>query len=238
MNENERSIIDPSVLSLEQVSVTLGGVPILRDISFALEPGEVAWLVGPNGAGKSTLLRTVASLLPADGDISICGYDNFRREARTCFAYAPDAPVLYEDLTLAEHAVFTSRAWGRPEAEARIMELLETFVLSDRLEEYPTTHSRGMQQKLSLALAIGLQTPLLMLDEPYDGLDRRAQPILTDLLLEHAAGGGAVLVTTHQESQIRPFSAVREVRVLEILDGILETDSRMERDDSGWGDDV
>ena len=229
---------DTSILTLDEVSVTLGGVPILQDISFELQPGEVAWLVGPNGAGKSTLLRAVASLLPFSGDIAIDGFDNFRREARASFAYAPDAPVLYEDLTLTEHAVFTSRAWGRSDAEKRILDLLETFALSDRLDEYPVTHSRGMQQKLSLALAIGLGTPLLMLDEPYDGLDRRAQPILTELLLAHAAAGGAVLVTTHQESQIRPFSAVREVRVLEILEGILETDSRMPGEGPERGDDV
>jgi ABC-2 type transport system ATP-binding protein len=217
------------VLNVDSLSVTLGGIPILRNISFSLERGDIAWLIGPNGAGKSTLLRAVASLLPFEGDISIGGFDSYQRAARSCFTYAADVPVLYEDLTLGEQAIFASRAWGRPESITAIHEILRAFQLTDRLDEFPVTHSRGMQQKLSLALAIGVGTPLLMLDEPYDGLDRRAQPILTELLLRHADTGGAVLVTTHQEHQIDPFLGARSVRVLELEDGTLGGDSAMPR---------
>lgn len=226
------------ILDLDSICVTLGGIPILRNITCTLRAGDVTWLVGPNGAGKSTLLRAIASLLPFDGDITICGHDSFRRESRTCFAYAPDAPVLYEDLTLAEHAVFVSRAWGRPEAEERILRILEEFNLSDHLDEFPVTHSRGMQQKLSLALAIGLQTPLLMLDEPYDGLDREAQPILTELLHSHAGNNRAVLITTHQESQIDLFRAKWIVRMLEIQNGQLKDESVLGGDDSNRENDL
>ena len=221
--------MDP-VLHLESVSVNLSGTEILRDIDFTLDQGDAAWLMGPNGAGKSTLLRAIASQLPFKGDITVCGHDSWRREARSYFTYAPDAPVLYEDLTLTEHAVFTSRAWGRPDATDTILSILDAFQLSDRLDELPVTHSRGMQQKLSLALAIGISTPLLLLDEPYDGLDRKAQPILTDLLLDRADAGGAILITTHQESHIHQFTTRRDVRVLELVDGRLDSDSILTRD--------
>ncbi len=221
--------MDPA-LHLDSITVNLSGIEILRDIDFALEQGDAAWLMGPNGAGKSTLLRAIASLLPFEGDITICGHDSWRREARSCFTYAPDAPVLYEDLTLTEHAVFTSRAWGRPDAADMILSILDAFQLSDRLDELPVTHSRGMQQKLSLALAIGLRTPLLLLDEPFDGLDRNAQPILTELLLDRADAGGAILITTHQESHIHQFTARRDVRVLELVEGRLDSDSILTRD--------
>jgi len=213
------------ILTLDSLSVTLGGIPILRDISFSVGQGDIAWLVGSNGVGKSTLLRAVAALLPYDGDVAICGFDAWRREARSCFTYSPDAPVLYEDLTLSEHAIFASRAWGRPEAEERILAILDAFQLADRLVEFPVTHSRGMQQKLSLALAIGIQPSLVMLDEPYDGLDRLAQPILTDLLLDFTGHGGTVLITTHQENQITPFTQVRKIHHLELIDGQLADDS-------------
>ncbi len=212
------------ILTLDSLSVTLGGIPILRDISFSIGKGDIAWLFGPNGAGKSTLLRAVAQLLPHDGDVTICGFDAFRREARSCFTFAPDAPVLYEDLTLREHALFVSRAWGRPETEENILAILDTFQLTDRIDEFPVTHSRGMQQKLSLALAIGLCPPLVMLDEPYDGLDRQARPSLSDLLLDFTGRGGTVLITTHQENQIVPFREARTVQFLELMDGSLVDD--------------
>jgi len=82
-----------------------------------------------------------------------------------------------------------------------------------------------MQQKLSLALAIGIRPPLVMLDEPFDGLDRQAQPILSDLLIDLTDHGGTVLITTHQENQIAPFRETRTVQFLELLNGTLADDS-------------
>ena len=189
---------DTPVLTLEDVSVRLSGAVILESVSFTLQAGDLAWLAGANGAGKSTLLRAVAGLLPHNGDISIRGHRPRSLAAKASFVYVPDVAALYEDLTLREHAVFTARVYAQQGAEARALGWLDAFSLTRFLGESPSRHSRGMRQKLALALALGLETPLLMLDEPFNALDVEAQAVLKDALGARAAAGGAVLLTAHQ----------------------------------------
>ncbi len=187
------------VLLAEGLGVRLGDVAILEEVDLALAPGDLTLLVGPNGAGKSTLLRALAGLLPASGDVRVAGHLPGSTAARATFAFAPDEPALYEDLTLAEHARFTAALYQRPETEARARALLDAFDLGTKLDEVPGSHSRGMRQKLGLALALGLAMPLTMLDEPFNGLDADAQATLARALVERAADGGAVLLTGHQQ---------------------------------------
>jgi ABC-2 type transport system ATP-binding protein len=185
-------------LELHDVGVRLGGVSIVEGVALALPPGSLALLSGSNGAGKSTLLRAIVNLLPSNGDILIAGFHPASLEAKARFVFVPDEAALYEDLTLREHVRFTSMIYEQPEAEARMLGYLERFRLAGRLTEFPSTHSRGMRQKLALALALGIETPLLVLDEPYNALDLDAQEILTRVLRERARRGGAVLLTGHQ----------------------------------------
>lgn len=185
-------------LQVDNVSVKLGGAAVVKDVSFRLFETDLALLSGPNGAGKSTLLRAIVYLLPFAGDIAISGYHPARLEAREHFAFVPDEAALYEDLTLHEHIVFTARLYVQPDAEVRMLSWAERFNLADRLDEFPSTHSRGMRQKLALSLALGLAMPLLILDEPFNGLDTEAQELLVEALRARAAGGGTVLLTAHQ----------------------------------------
>ncbi|MDF1524442.1 MAG: ABC transporter ATP-binding protein [Trueperaceae bacterium] len=205
------------VLATEGLGVRLGGVAILEGIDLALAPGDLTLLVGPNGAGKSTLLRALAGLLPSSGDVRVAGHLPGSTAARATFAFAPDEPALYEDLTLAEHARFTAALYRRPEAEARARALLDAFDLGTKLDEVPASHSRGMRQKLGLALALGLAMPLTLLDEPFNGLDADAQATLARALVQHAAGGGAVLLTGHQQE----LPATLGARVLALRGGHL-----------------
>lgn len=205
------------VLAAEGVGVRLGGVAILEGIDLALAPGDLTLLVGPNGAGKSTLLRALAGLLPASGDVRVAGHLPGSTIARATFAFAPDEPALYEDLTLAEHARFTATLYQRPEAEARARTLLDAFDLGTKLDEVPGSHSRGMRQKLGLALALGLAMPLTLLDEPFNGLDADAQATLARALVDRAADGGAVLLTGHQQE----LPATLGARVLALRGGHL-----------------
>jgi ABC-2 type transport system ATP-binding protein len=211
----------PSVLEVADLVVDLGGVRILDGLDIDVLPGEFAWLSGPNGAGKSTFLRAIAGLIPWRGTIRIGGDEPFDTAARARFVYAPDQPVLYEDLTLAEHAFFMSRIYHQPEAEEQILGLLAGFLLEDRLEAMPPTLSRGMQQKLALALALGLRVDLYLLDEPYDGLDARARPVLGEAMAQRVEEGRSVLVTTHVGAQIDELRAHHEVRRIEMEDGRL-----------------
>ncbi len=187
------------LLQATELRVSLGGTPIVEDATFTLEAGELVLLVGPNGAGKSTLLRALVGLLPSRGDVDVLGRTAGGMSAREQFVFVPDEPALYEDLTLREHARFNALVYRRPEADERAVEWLERFGLAARLDEFPATHSRGMRQKLSLALALSLEQPLTLLDEPFNGLDLEAQELLADALQQRAAAGGAVLLTGHQQ---------------------------------------
>jgi ABC-2 type transport system ATP-binding protein len=206
-------------LAADGVTVKLGGTPIVSDVSFTLASGDLALLSGLNGAGKSTLLRALVSLLPSDGDIFINGFRPSTPEARHEFVYVPDEAALYEDLTLREHMRFTVMIYGQPAAEERMEHWLGAFRLESRLDEFPGTHSRGMRQKLALALALGLDTPLLVLDEPYNGLDADAQEVLSLALQQRCSDGGAVLLTGHQGE----LASQLEARNLQLADGKLQS---------------
>jgi len=204
-------------LNVTDLNVRLGGVTIVEEVTFSLGAGDLALLIGPNGAGKSTMLRALVGLLPAGGDVEIAGRYPASSEARNTFVFVPDEPALYEDLTLAEHARFSALIYQRPESEERALAWLTTFGLASRLAEFPGTHSRGMRQKLSLALALGLEMPLTLLDEPFNGLDIEAQELLAGALTQRAKTGGAVLLTGHQ----RELHSLLDATVLELSEGHL-----------------
>ncbi len=208
----------PLPLSVNDLTVRLAGTTIVEEATFRLKAGELALLIGPNGAGKSTLLRALVGLLPSSGDIELMGRPNRSMSARANFVFSPDDPALYEDLTLREHARFTALVYQRPEADERAILLLERFGLAQRLDEFPGTHSRGMRQKLALSLALSLELPLTMLDEPFNGLDIEAQELLAKALRQRAKDGGAVLLTGHQQE----LGALLEARQLKLVDGRLK----------------
>ena len=210
-----RGAIAPLVAS--GVTVRLGGVTIVEDAALALAPGDLVLLTGPNGAGKSTLLRALVGLLPASGDVRVAGHLPTSIAARRSFVFAPDDPALYEDLTLSEHVRFQTLLYGLPEAEPRTLAWLDAFGLTPKLGEFPGTHSRGMRQKLSLALSLGLARPLTLLDEPFNGLDLASQAQLLDALADRVGEGGAVLLTGHQ----RELGDQLGARVLTLQDGRL-----------------
>ena len=204
-------------LSATGVGVRLGGVTVIEEADLTLHAGDLVLLTGPNGAGKSTLLRALVGLVPASGDVAVAGRPPGSLSGRAAFVFVPDEPALYEDLTLAEHAYLTAALYRDPAAEARAIEILERFGLGDRTGEFPGTHSRGMRQKLTLSLALALERPLTLLDEPFNALDIESQELLARLLRERCSGGGAVLLTGHQ----RDLASFLDARVVAIRDGRL-----------------
>jgi ABC-2 type transport system ATP-binding protein len=188
----------PPLLAVQALRVTIAGTPVLDGIDLELTPGDLVWLEGPNGAGKTTLLRALAGLVAAEGEVRVLGAYAGATAARARTRLVPDTAPLYEDLTVAEHARLLGRVGGVAGADERSLALCERFGLAERLDHYPGALSRGMRQKLALALAFGGAPPLLLLDEPFNALDEEAQTTLVDALSEHAAAGGAALLSGHQ----------------------------------------
>ncbi|MFG0315866.1 MAG: ABC transporter ATP-binding protein [Planctomycetota bacterium JB042] len=189
-------------IAVTSLSRTFGSLTALSSISFRVEPGEVFGYLGPNGAGKSTTVKILLGLLePSSGEAVVDGVD-VRRDpvtVRERIGYLPEVLALYDALTPTEHLRFAGRMRRMDEATiARRGEaLLETFGLADRANHPIRTFSKGMRQKVSLALAFLHRPRVLILDEPLAGLDATSALLLKDLIRGFAAKGAAVLYCSH-----------------------------------------
>lgn len=171
----------------------------LSPIDLVVQPGELVMLVGPNGAGKSTLLGLCAGLLQAnEGHAYVLGQPVGSIEARAATSYLPDAPVLYDDLSVNEHIEYIARLHGTQDWESYADDLLEMFNLTDRADDLPAKFSRGLRQKTALILGLIRPFSLLLVDEPFVGLDTPGQQTLVEVLADLAEQGAAVIVSTHQ----------------------------------------
>jgi ABC-2 type transport system ATP-binding protein len=189
----------------------------LNPVDLEIGPGELVMLVGPNGAGKSTFLRLVAGLLePTEGEVLVDGAAAGSMEARAATSFIPDNPVLYDDLSVEEHLEYVARLHGVTEWRRRANELLDRLTLAPRADDLPSRFSRGMRQKTSLAVGLVRPFSLLLVDEPFVGLDAPTQGALVELLDEAAKEGAALLVSTHQLDLVERATrcvAVREGEV-------------------------
>ena len=206
-----------AVLETNAVAKDYGDGLGLLPLDLKIKPGELVMLVGPNGAGKSTFLRLIAGLLePTEGEVLIDGAPAGSIEARAATSFIPDNPVLYDDLSVEEHLEYVARLHGVDEWHDRADELLERLALTDRAYDLPSRFSRGMRQKTSLAVGLVRPFSLLLVDEPFVGLDAPTQASLVEILAEAAADGAALLVSTHQLDLVERASrcvAVREGEV-------------------------
>jgi len=174
--------------------VALGGV----DLDVA--EGEFLTLVGPNGAGKTTLIRILATLTkPTEGSVRIAGRDLLKQgtEVRRRVGLASHETLLYGDLSAEENLRFYGRMYEVPELEERITALLQRVGLEHRRHDLVRTFSRGMQQRLSIARALLHDPAILLLDEPYTGLDQQAAEVLREVLVALVGRSRTVLMTTH-----------------------------------------
>jgi len=171
----------------------------LEDLSVSVGEGERVIVVGPNGSGKTTLLRITAGLLePTSGRVVVAGAPPGSLPARAATSFVPDAPVLYDDLSVLEHLEYVGRLHGNEAWEDSAGELVERLGLEERVDDLPARFSRGLRQKTSIALGLVRPFSLLLVDEPFVGLDAGGRLALLELLDESAAAGAAVVVATHQ----------------------------------------
>jgi heme exporter protein A len=176
------------------------GRPSLRGIALQVAAGEIVALVGANGAGKTTLLRILATLTqPSAGSIRIAGMALPAEAAaiRRRIGFVSHQPLLYPELSAVENLRFYGRLYGVPRLTPRIEEALAQAGLAAVGGDLVRTYSRGMQQRLALSRAMLHGPSLLLLDEPYANLDSTAREDLDERLRQFAAGGGCVLLTSH-----------------------------------------
>ena len=191
-------------MSLQLNNATAGytKVPVITDITFDVNPGEICGLIGLNGAGKSTTIKTIiGQLTPFSGRVEVekLSILENQRGYRQSIAVIPESPVLYEELTFREHIEFVARSYNQMNEEtmAHAMELVEAFRLTKQLDWFPAYFSKGMKQKVLIVCALMLDVPVYVVDEPFLGLDPLGIRTLLQVLKEKKDKGAAILMSTH-----------------------------------------
>lgn len=194
--------MDQSAIEVRDLSVSYGPAPVLVDVRLTVPMGAGVCVTGENGIGKSTLLRCVASLQRADaGEIEIFGgppgsTPEFWRAVVTTV----EPPTWYPGLTAREHAELVCRAHGLDPEAAGLDETLARFGIAGHADAIPPSLSSGQKQRLTLALALLRPSRLLILDEPEQRLDREGRALVAGLLSDYLAGGGTVLMASHDDA--------------------------------------
>jgi heme exporter protein A len=179
-----------------------GPLPAVRGIDFTLAPGEFLTVFGPNGAGKTTLLRILCGAVrPTRGEVTVGGDQVASDAARRRIGLLSHQTFLYPGLSAAENLDFYARLYGLPRRRERVEEALLSVGLQDRRGDRVRTFSRGMQQRLALARTLLHGPGVVLLDEPYTGLDPHAAAMLRTVLERLKDGRTTVVLVTHNLSQ-------------------------------------
>lgn len=187
-------------IEAEGLRKSFGLVAALRDVNLRVPYLQSATILGPNGAGKSTLIRILSTLIrPSSGHAWVDGLDVqiWGSEVRRRIGFAAHQTLLYGDLSALQNLRFYGRMYGLADVESRVQQLISRVELTERQNDPVRTLSRGMQQRLAIARCLLHDPLILLLDEPYTGLDQRAARILTNLMHELLAEGRTLLMTTH-----------------------------------------
>ena len=191
-----------AILEVENLTGGYTRKPVLQDVSFSIEKGELVGLIGLNGAGESTTIKHIIGIMqPKSGAIRLNG-QTFSEDIdayRSAFSYIPETPVLYEELTLREHLELTAMAYGLEQEvfERRSADLLKEFRMEKRLKWFPSHFSKGMRQKVMIMSAFLVDPDLYIIDEPFVGLDPLGIKSLLDQMEQQKRGGASVLMSTH-----------------------------------------
>ncbi|WP_117161682.1 ABC transporter ATP-binding protein [Paraliobacillus sp. X-1268] len=200
-----------STLTVQGVSVSIQQQKILESISFQLEPGSITALVGHNGAGKSTIMKTILGLQEKkEGVIKL--KDTFQKEDFVRFkqqlAYIPEEPFLLSELTVMQHFQLYGESYQMDKGKLyqKIAHYLNELEIADKQNEYPESLSKGMRQKVQTICAMLPDVPLLLIDEPFMGLDIYASDFLQQVMKEKVQNGTAILLTSHQLERMKDLA--------------------------------
>lgn len=188
------------ILELEGLKKRFGAARALDGLTFAVPPGQVVGLLGPNGSGKTTAMRIIFGVIPADAGTIRYGGRPIGIATRRRFGYMPEERGLYPEMRVRDQLVYFARLAGVAKAEARPRAdaLLERLGVEERAREPVSRLSLGNQQRVQLAAALVHDPEVLVLDEPFSGLDPIAASSLSEIVAEAAAAGRTVLFSSHQ----------------------------------------
>ncbi len=190
------------MLTIEHLTKKFGDYAAVNDLSLEIKAGEIYGFIGHNGAGKTTALKSVAGILPFDtGVIKIGGHDIRKDaiEAKKTLAYIPDNPDIYEFMTAIQYLNFMADIYGVGQSErmSRIKKYGDMFELTEKLAQPVNSYSHGMKQKLAVMGALVHEPKMILMDEPFVGLDPTAAFLLKQTMREICDNGGAIFFSTH-----------------------------------------
>ena len=190
------------MLKINHFTKTYGDKKAVDDLTLHIHAGEVYGFIGHNGAGKTTTLKSVAGILQFDGGEILVDGVSIKADPLACkkkMAYIPDNPDLYDFMTGIQYLNFVADIFGVPTQERtqRINQLAEAFELAASLNQSIGSYSHGMKQKLAIISAWVHQPELILMDEPFVGLDPKASHILKEMMRDVCSRGGAIFFSTH-----------------------------------------
>jgi ABC-2 type transport system ATP-binding protein len=204
----------------EGLTKTYGDLVALEPLDLVIPDGQRVVLVGHNGSGKTTLLRIAAGLLdPSAGEVRIVGSPAGSMDARAALSYLSDSPVLYDDLSVLEHIEYVCRLHEAEDWQERAVGLLAEMGLTERADDLPSRFSRGLRQKTAIVLGLIRPFSVLLVDEPFVGLDPPGRAAFIDLIDDAGASGATVVVATHQMDFVQ-----RCERIIALRDGAVVYD--------------
>jgi ABC-2 type transport system ATP-binding protein len=196
--------VEKTTIGVEHISKNYGDFRAVDDLTFDVYAGEIFAMLGPNGSGKTTTMRMILDILKPDtGKISVLG-GPLTEATKNRIGYLPEERGLYRSVRILEMMVYlgTLKGLSSGEAQKRSMAILERLDLAEHAKKRVSELSKGMQQKLQFAVTVLHDPQLIIIDEPFSGLDPVNSLVLKDLLLEFKAKGGSIVMSTHQMSQV------------------------------------
>jgi len=190
------------MLQLTNLSKKFSTFQAVKNLNLNVSGGEFFGFLGPNGAGKTTTIKMISGILsPSEGSILIDGYDILKNpvDAKRIIGYIPDQPYLYDRLTGREFLYFSGGLYGISSTELKkiIAEVTETLKIGEWLDRRTEEYSQGMKQRISIASALLHNPKFLLVDEPMVGLDPQSAKIVKEILVQKAAEGVAIIMSTH-----------------------------------------
>jgi ABC-type multidrug transport system ATPase subunit len=202
-------------LVAEGLMKSYGDRPALAPLDLVVPHRQRVAMVGHNGSGKTTFMRMAAGLLdPSGGSVYVGGHAAATPEARSSIAYLSDTPTFYDDLSVWEHLEYVARLHGVESWDQHGADLLGHLGIYERADDLPNTFSRGLRQKAAIALAFIRPFDVLLVDEPFVGLDATGKTALLELLDDAAGDGATLIVATHELGYVE-----RVARLVALRDG-------------------